>query len=71
MSFYSKLEFNQDDMYRTYTIRTSSGNVYEFEKGTANLKIDSEDNMIIFTNKDNYRIALNCAQIESVKWDAN
>lgn len=71
MSFYAKLEFTKDDMDRTYTIRTRSGNVYKFEKNTANLKIDSEDNMIIFTNKDNDRIALNCAQIESVKWYVN
>ena len=69
MSFYAKLEFNQNDMDREYVIRTVSNREYRFKKSTADLKLEPQDGMLIFTTENNYRVALSCSKIESVTYD--
>lgn len=69
MSFYAKLGFNQNDLDREYVVRTASGREYKFIKSSAELNVDSEAGMLIFTDENNYRVALNYNQIESVTWD--
>ncbi len=69
MNFYSELESNRDDDDRKYAVRTATGDMYEFKMRSADFKFDSEANLIIFTTILNYRIAINCQQIESIKWD--
>ncbi|MBR6099465.1 hypothetical protein IKP85_06935 [bacterium] len=71
MSYYSKISFNQSDLNRTYRVTAASGRIYEFDTQTANVIVDEEDKLLIFTTKDNYRIALNCSQIESLAYDKN
>ena len=69
MSFYSKLECSKSEGDRHYTVKTTTGDLYEFRMSSADFKFDKEDYLIIFTTILNYRISLNCTQIESIKWD--
>ena len=71
MSFYAKLCFNNEDLDRVYTIKTISGRTYQLQKHNAELKIDQEDCIIMFTDSDNYRTALNWNHIESVTYEVS
>lgn len=66
MNFYEELVYSEDNIEKTYRIRIANGNQYKFYKKEANLDWSKENQMLVFTDTDNNRVALNWLQIESV-----
>ena len=66
MNFYEELVYSEEDLEKTYRIRTTNNNQYKFYKREALIDWSKEDHMIIFTDTDGNRVALNWLQIEAV-----
>lgn len=66
MNFYEELVYSEEDLDKTYRIRTASNNQYKFCKRDAQIDWSEKYQMLIFTDTDGARTALNWQQIEAV-----
>ena len=64
MNFYEELVYSEEDLDKTYRIRTASNNQYKFCKRDTQIDWSEKYQMLIFTDTDGNRFRFQTADVE-------